>query len=365
MTRRYVPLWEWMSDFRRRARVEGDSQRDYLGRLHYQVWDHREKNPEHALELCEKGAALARQLREPCMELFHEYWAAEMRLFYLARTKEALDYVTKLVTKASQSQYQECPVRARVYITLIAAYSAIDALSYEQETRDMMHYMEAEMPLDSDTHQRLQAYRARLCVEAKDYSLAEETALQYLNMSANSVFREADAYELLTEIMYLSGNEEKALEYAILCEQKAHMANSISNEVAGQLWQALFHRKRGDEETAQRLFRRGMAQFAQLGIEKERGYYDMMCRFYEAGKEYEKSLAIRADQISKLKDTVGGQDLPFDAHRKRCIVLKQMGRLTPADMSLARDAAQSLRKPEKYLTKLTQLEDDSTVVPLY
>lgn len=364
MNKSYVPLWEWLYDFRRQAEAAGDWERSRLVSVHHQAWEILEKNPEHALALYQQGAETARQLREPCVELFHEYWAAEMILFYLARYQEALDFTTKLVTKASQPQYKHCPICARVYITLIATYFNIDALGYEAEIQHMLEYMEEQLPLDDDTHQRLQGYRTRLWLELDDYPKAEEAGLKYLSMIVGNAYRETDAYGLLTHILYLHGRNDKAMDYAVLYEQKARVARKLSSQADSQLWQALFYRKNADEETAQQLFRRGLVQDSTLGVEKGGEYYDMRCRFYEAGQEYEKSLAMRDEQISKLANTTG-QAVVFDAHRKRCLVLRHMGKLTPDDLEVARAATQQLKHPEKYLPKLDELEDESRQPSLY
>lgn len=365
MTRRYVDIDGWFSDFRYHAQMAGDTQREHLANLDYQIWDMQAKTPELALELCEKGIRLSQQLLEPCLELFYGYRAAEILLFYLMRTKLALDYATNLVTRASQQQYEQCPIRARIFITLIWAYSAFNMLGYEEEIWDMIAYMEGEIPLDSDTHQRLQGLRALLYLLANNYRQAEEEALKYLEMSAGSIYREMSAYEMLAKILYRSGDEERAMEYAILCEQKAQETRSLIHRVAAQLWQALFYRKRGDEVEAQRLFRRGVSQFSVLGVEKSGGYYDQLCRFYEAGKEYEKSLAIRDEQISKLQNTIDNEDALFDAYRKRCIVLKLMSKLRLADILLACDAAMNIRHSEKHLTRLAEIEHPASEPPLY
>jgi hypothetical protein len=364
VTRNYVPLWRWFDDFYRRAYARGDSDRVRLVQLYRRVWQIRETNPQEAFDLCNEGAELARQLNEPCWELFHEQWAANILLFYLVRAQEALDTTTKLVAKASQPRYVECPVRARVFITLIAVYRYIDSLSYETEIRDMIDYMEREIPLDADTHQRLQAYRAHLCVDLKEYEKAEEEALQYLQMSAGDSFREAHAYLLLTRILYLRGQDETALEYARLGEEKSQAAHTLGELVSALLWQSILLRRLNSEDEAQALFKRGMAQYATLGTARDEGYYNMLCRFYEAGKEYEKSLATRDEQIQKIRDGIG-LDSTFEAHRKRCLVLKQLGQLSPADVAAAQDAAKSLKHPEKHLAKLSELEDDPFQMPLY
>lgn len=362
MSKSYVPLWAWLDDFQRRANWSGDQERSRLVQMHYRAWEVHEKDPEQALMLCNQGAELARQLDEPCVELFHEYWAAEMLLFYLVRVKEGLDFATKLVTKASTPRYADCPVRARVYITLVSAYYSVDALGYESEIRNMIEFLENDIPLDDDTHHRLQGYRARMWMHVEDYQKAEAETLKYLSMCVGRPYREADGYGVLAATMYYQRRDDKALEYAVLYEEKARRAYIQSSIAGSTLWQALLYRLKGLETEAQQFFLRGMALLSTLGIEKEREYHDMMCRFYEAGKEYEKSLALRDEQLKKLGD-VTGQSILFEILRKRCLVLKQMGRLTPADVEAVTAEMNKLKHPDKYLHKLKELE--SVTLPRY
>ena len=189
MSRQYVQLWSWFNDFGRQARAAHDDERIRLYQLNNTGFNAREKNPEHALALYREGAALAERLNEPWMVLFYEHWIASMLIFYLDRYEEGQALATRLVTKASQEAYLNCPVRARVYTTLVAAYLDIDCLSYLEEIRAMIDTLEQHIPLDEDTHQRLFAYRAYLWMQERDYDKAQVDALKYLEISASSNFR--------------------------------------------------------------------------------------------------------------------------------------------------------------------------------
>jgi hypothetical protein len=362
MSRSYVSVEGWKQDFRKRAQLANDAARLRLVQLHESAWKMREKNPRQSLECCQQGAELARQLNEPCWEIFHENWIAGICLFFLRDTEAALDTATRLVAKASRERYAECCVRARAFTTLMAVHYFIDPVCYETEIRDMIEFIEREIPLDIDTHQRLQGFRMGLCQKLELYEQAEEAGLKYLQMSQGYPYREADAYKALAEITYLRRREDRALDYARLAEERAR--ESIQDAAFAQVWQAILHRRRGDEMEAQQLFKRGMAKLLPLSIGRDETYYNMLCRFYEAGKEYEKSLALRDEQIANIHETVGLAST-FEAHHKRCLVLRQMHRLTPADVAALQKAAQRLRYPERHLPKLQKLEANPFEMPLY
>lgn len=355
MTRSYVPLWDWFNDFERQARATNDDDRTRLITLHREAWNQRQKNPQHAYELCQQAVRLAQQLDEPFMELFHEYWATEMLLVYLIRVKEGLDLATKIVTKASQPRYIQAPIRGRAYITLISAYYSHDALGYQKEIGDMIDFMERDIPMDHDTHLRLQGYRVRQWMNLEDYKRAEEESLKYLAMSEGDIFREVDAYHLLTRITYYLGKEDKTLQYAALRTEKAKRLEDIQAMASGLMWQALILRKRNEEAEAQRLLTQAMVQVSGLGVERNREYYEALSRFYEAKKEYDKALAMRNDQLKRI-EPLGDHYWTFDAHYKRCWLLKELNRLTEADVERAKAAANRLKDPQKYLDKLKDFE---------
>jgi tetratricopeptide (TPR) repeat protein len=356
MTRAYVQLWDWFNQFEQEARRAGDQERIRLIQLHREAWNLRLKNPQQAYTFCMQGTQLARQLGEPCMELFHEYWATEMLLVYLIRVNDGLDLAHKIVTKSSQPRYASCPVRGRTYITLVSAYYSLDAIGYQQKISDMIEFMEREIPMDSDTHRRLQGHRVRLWMNKEDYATAEEEAIQYLSMSEGDIFREVDAYQLLTRITYYRGSEDKALQYAALRAERTKDLNDMQAHAASLMWQALILRKRGDEDEAQRLFIQSMVQYNTLGMEKNREYYEALCRFYDVKKEYEKSLVVRDEQIERVKQ-LGDLYWLFDTHYRRCWLLKQLNRLTPVDVEMAKMTATALQDSKKHLARLKEFED--------
>lgn len=364
MSRQYVQLWPWFNEFGRQARITDDQERLRLYKIDDNAFDHREKNPEQALALRREGVALAERLHEPCMALFYEYRVVEVLLFHLARYEEGLALATKIVTKASQEAFINCPARARVFITLISAYFETDALSYIDEIMAMVETMENHIPLDDDTHRRLFAYRAKLAMELHQYDKATEEALKYLEISAASAFRCTHAYGILGHLAYLQHNDRLALDYSYLMQETAIRANQHASLAHSYGWQALLLMQDMPEE-AHRLFMLAIAEASVLSLPKELNMLYGKCRYYDARGEYEKSLFLWDEQIQLMNPRTPNRQTYFYTFLRRCFVLRQMRRLTEADVEQTRQAARRMRKPEKYLAQIEELQDGKIEIPRY
>jgi len=365
MSRQYVQLWPWFNEFGRQARIANDQERLRLYKIDDNAFEHREKNPQHALALRREGVALAERLHEPCMALFYEYRVVEVLIFHLARYEEGLELATRIVAKASQEAYLTCPARARVFITLISAYFETDALSYTDEITAMIETMENNIPLDDDTHRRLFAYRAKLAMELHEYEKAMEEALKYLEISASSAFRSTHAYGILGHLAYLQNNDRQALDYTYLMQETALRASQQASLAHSYGWQALLLFLQGESQEAQRLFMLAVAEANTLSLPKELNLLYGKCRYYDARGEYEKSLFLWDEQVQLMNPKTLQRQTYFYTFLRRCFVLRQMGRLTEADIEQTRQAAHRMRKPDRYLAQIEELHDGKTEIPRY
>jgi hypothetical protein len=364
MTRPYVDLWAWFNSFHWEASAKNDHQRLRLWKIFDHAFDLREKNPEQAMAMLREAIALAEQLQEPWMALFYEYWLAEMLIFHLSRHEEGLELATRLVTRCSNEAYLDCPSRARVFITLIAAYCKIDMLSYTDEIGAMIATMESSIPLDDDTHLRLRYYRASLWMELQDNQRAWDDGLQYLEMSTNNDFRLSDAYLLLCHLSYLQQDDRSALDYAYLIEERAFSSERYSVVASSYYWQACLLLPHEPDE-ARRLFLRGIAQDNLLNLPQNLNLLYGRARYYEAQGEFETSLALWDEQIPQMNPQTPNRQTYFYIFLRRCFVLRQLGRLTEADVEQARQAARRMRKPERYFAQMDVLNDGQTAIPRY
>lgn len=350
----YVDLWRWYDDAIRNAYATQDFQRTQFARFHERMWEIKEKEPKKAFDLCQQGVRLAQRLHEPCWELFHAYWASEMQIYYVGDIDGGLDYATRNVALAHKDAYIECPIRARVYITLIGVYTRIDPVGYATEIMDMVDFIEREIPMDRDTHQRLQYYRAWMHVEFERYEPALDEIMKYMDMCPYSAFRQQSGYGLLTYIEIDRFRYTDALPYAEQYEATARRASFETGVVMGLLWRAALERKLGNETAAQGLLRQGLARAAGVELENNAGYYNAISSYYEAGGEFDKAIEMRDKLIRQFENT-GRVTLITEALLQRCRLLQRQGKLTDAEVQRAKAAAARLKKPTLYLENLDKV----------
>jgi tetratricopeptide (TPR) repeat protein len=350
----YVNLWRWYDDSVRAAYQSSDPQRTQFAHFHERMWEIKEKDPKQAFQLCERGVRLAQQLNEPCWELFHAYWASEMQIYYVGDIDGGLDYAIRNVAKAHQETYVECPIRARVYITLIGVYTRLDPTGYADEIHEMVRFIEQEIPMDRDTHQRLQYYRAWMHVEFEQYEPAIDELMKYMDMCPYSAFRQQSGYGLMTYIEIDQQRYQAALTHAEQYEASARRAEFETGTVMGLLWRAALERKLGNESDAARILRQGLARAAGLELEKNAGYYNALASYYEAGGEFEKAIEQRNQLMAQFEGT-GRISLMAEAQLQQCRVLKRMNKLTNTEIEKAKGFASQLKKPTLYLNNLEKV----------
>jgi hypothetical protein len=350
---KYVDLWGWYNRLESQYYHEGDSARIKLLSYNNRKWQLKEKDPERAYALCQEAVGLAQRLNEPWWEAYYEYWACEMLTYYVGDWQRGLDAATRLVAKLSQPRYVGCPVAGRAYITLMAIYYERDAYGYQKEINEMLNFMEKDIPMDEDTYQRLQYFRAGMAYELEDYEASEAELYKYLNL-ARSAFRQQSAYNLLLRIEIARKHFDLALSHAEQFEETAREGGLEMSIAEASLWQAALNRKTGDAVAGSSHLMRGLTRASNLGVIKSREYFDAVGGYHEVGGDWEKALALRDEQIQYL-DGRNNPDFIGDAHLKRCHVLHRMGKLTEADLQAARNAALELRDQAHYAKLLADV----------
>jgi len=365
MKRPYIDMWSWLNEFAQRAYAMNDQPRIRLMTIHEIAFNQRETNPQQALGLCLEGLTQAEHLNELWLAMTFECRVVEMMMLSLARNEEAVDLATKLVTKVSQQAYINFPMRAWAFINLIIAYFELDALSYSDEIQAMIETLETRIPIDLDIHQRLYYFRARLWLGLREDGKAMTDALIHMDMSIQNDFRASYGYELLTHLNYLRHDDRNALDYAHLTEDKSLVSDHKVALTNSYYWQALFLALQGQTEAAHRLFVLGVAAAQSLNLPHDLSLLHGKCRYYEVKGDYEASLAVWDDQIRSMDQNTSKRQSYFYVFLHRCFVLRQLGRLTEADIVQTRQAALRLRKPDKYLPYIDTLHDGKLEIPRY
>lgn len=343
----YVDLWEWFNSYYRRQ-----DERVRLPDCFSQARKYMEKAPQQSLALLDQGRLLAEKLTEPFWVLFFDYWRCEMYTFYIEDLRAGMDLAVRVAVEARKPLYKQCPVLPRVYRILLDSYVLSDPIGYEDKIRETIAYMQNEIMLDYDTHCLLETRIARLADALEDRDELKAATLRYLALSEHNGFQKSSAYLDLCYISYREGDLEATLDYAFEAETWARRFNRKRRISSALSWQALVARKRGDEETAERLFRQALAQAEELGVPPS--YYEPLCEFHEAGGQADNALKLRDRQINELAGKGYNHD-ECELRLKRCRLLGRMGLPLDDEIAEARKAGDRLLKPARFLAKLNRV----------
>lgn len=352
----FVDLWGWYDRFRLDALRQQDTNRQQLTQLFDEAWPQFETSPQKALASLKQARHLAEQLREKCWMVFFDYWQCEVYLFFIADYATALDLAVRNAVEARKPEFDECPVRPRVFRVLVDIYLHLDPIGYEQQILENLNYLESQ-PVDLDSWRLIEARRASLEVEFERWDAAEAAAHRYMARSGNSDFRLIHAHYLLCKIAYERSQYDQALQHALEGERYARRESRQRSIALFVLWQALFTRKSGDEARANQLFRAAMSRASQ--VESAFGsFYEVLSDYHQLGGEYDAALKALDRQLAEAVQT-GSAYEECDVRVERCELLKKMSAPQLTDeIREARATANRMLKPEWFLSKLDALANN-------
>jgi hypothetical protein len=352
----YVDLWGWFRDYEWDAISAGDGRRARLVSLAREGWRYRElADGEKAIQAFEEAAQLAQSLNESCWHIFHQYWIAEMKFYLLHDYQGTLDYIIRLATETRKAQYENCPVRSRVFFVLANIYYLLDFFGYEQEVVDLLDYIENEVVMDEDTHLRVLHMRAEVEFDHERFALAEEKTQDLINRSTYNDFRQRSGYDMLRSIAYAKGDVALALQYNRIAQKYAYRIQIQRSIAEGKLWEAIYLQHLGDSRAHEHYFS-ALAHYEQYKLPRELDYYEGIADFAEANGKHEEALKSRAAllPIVKAKPSILNQ---MSAYRQYLRHLGRLGRDFSEPMQEAKAIAASSRKPEAYLERLKRIEE--------
>ena len=299
-----------------------------------------------------QARAAAEQLHEKCWVMFFDYWQCEVYLFFIANYTAALDLAVRNAVEARKPDYDDCPVRPRVFRVLVDTYLHIDPIGYEQQIMENLDYLESQ-PLDLDTWRLLEARRASLAVELERWPEAEAATHRYIARSGSSAFRLIHGHYLLCKVAYERQQFDAALQHALEGERYARRETRQRSIALFVLWQALFARQAGDESRAGQLLRAALSRAAR--VESAFGsFYEILGDFYQLGGEYEAAQRALDRQLDEALQT-GSAYEECDVRVERCRLLMKQGLPAADELQLARAAAGHMLKPDWFLGKLEDL----------
>jgi hypothetical protein len=162
------------------------------------------------------------------------------------------------------------------------------------------------------------------------------------------------AYNHLCEIAYLRGDWDNLLGWALAGEELASHRDRSDNLIEFLAWQAVCRRHAGDEDAAQRLYRRATNRAGRIAIEPGHAYFDAISAYHELNGAYHLALKVRTRQRDMLAGT-GQQHRTCTCLIERCKLLRLMGKPLEEALESARAAIGQLRDPAPLLARLARL----------
>lgn len=352
----YVDLWSWFHSSERTARANNDTERLKYNELAYRGWAYRRTaQPDEAMMVFQQGEAIAQKLGDTCWELFFQYWIAEMLFYHKVDQQAALDYAIRVATRAYKPQYLECPIRSRVYFVVADVYYAIDFFSYEDKIREMLDYLRDEVPMDSDTDLRARHMRAEFEMEFDHFEIAKKLVEEYMPDAEGNDFRMRSGYNMLRRIAFAKGDVVTALDYALLTHKFAVRTQSQGIIASQKLWQAVYHKRLGDDALARVAHEAGIDLRKRFDLPRWPGYYDAVCQFLELNDELDRVLSLRQEQLNDMKahHSVYNEAV---SHLDNCRTLGRLGKPLDAAFKAAHALTAKMTKPDLYLKRLKKIE---------
>jgi hypothetical protein len=242
-----------------------------------------------------------------------------------------------------------------VYFVVADIYYAIDFYSYQDKIREMLDYLQDEVPMDEDTDLRARHMRAEFEMEFDHYDKAQALVHAYLPQAVGNDFRMRSGYNLLRRVAYANGHVTLALEYSQQTESYAHRTQSQGIIASQKLWQAVYHKRLGQDTLARICQMNGIELHERYALPRWPSYYDALSEYAELNGEVERALTLRETQLEDMKNhhSVYNESM---AHLDLCRLLGRLNKPLEAELAAARALAERMTQPALYLERLQLIE---------
>lgn len=345
-------IWSWIHEFYRKAEAEGDADRTGLVQLFDSALESKETDPDRTLAMLEQGKAQAKGLKEPRWVLFFEHWILQTQLFFRRDYRPVLDLAVKASLEACKPAYRDFPQRVCIHEDLIHGYVGIDPEGYADKIVAALEFMKGEADPKAECQHCILGCQSSFEAELERYDAARAIAEIKLKkaLDERSDHHAASACSRLAELAIRRRDWDAALAMAKETQQRARATRRDSVEAVGLVYEAVALRALGREPEALKRYARGVRKIKRLAIPSN-DIYETIAWFYEMGGDDAKALRFRDKQF-KVHGRRGQLLSDFRILKERCRLLHRLGRLEPADLETARDAARKLRFAEKHLAEL-------------
>ena len=305
----------------------------------------------------ESGQQFARRYDLPCWDILFEFYICQIYVYYTFDLQAAVTAAVRLTTRLSKSELQLCRERMLVYGILVHAYFYRDCIGYEKEIRDALHYIETELPSDSEALLRVEYIRAELDLEYGRYDAVRDRLMVYLSNAEHShPYRKADGCRVGHLLSYALGDFALARDYAALNVAHSYDGQHQRGIADALIWQAVYTLKLGQAGEAQKILQLALDHYRRFNLAPALTYFDALCAFHEISGDNQRALQLREQQFEDLQLRGSLHDLA-KAHLQYCRLLGRMGLPTDTAIIQARSFIQTLQKPEHNLAALQRIEN--------
>lgn len=352
-----MSVWTWVIDYQQEVLADPNPDRSRMAALYQEALDHQESDPDLALRLLSEGRRLAQTLDEPRWVLFYEHWTLQVLLFHADDYRRVRDLAVRSTLEASKPQHADLPQRICLHEDLIYAHVGIDPVGFADDIEKALAYMGKEITDDLECRNCLQGCRTIFEFGRGDLDAAERSGLMELEI-ADAYGRDhyiAEACNHLCRVAAARADFEALDRWADLGTATARAAGREREMADFRMWQAVALRGLGEEEEAQRSYRRARSRMKNLAQPSD-AFVDGRRLYHEMAEDLETALRVVEREIHRLEGR-GRFHRLARLHLERCRLHRDLASATPQHFQAARAAIEMLRRPEAERAELRQLED--------
>ena len=344
-------IWDWFNQ----GYYHSNPEVRKLPHLFHEAWDRNETHPQECNHLLQNARTLAEVLGEPWWVLFFDYWRCILLWARLDDLHTAQRLGIQMTVDAKKPLFEQHPLVPRIYNQLVSIFTYVDPIGYEDRILELMSYLKGRSDIDEDIEYLLLANRANLYFALDQLDSAKDMALKSLHRISHRAYYAASAYSKLALYSYIRADYDLVGDYVEEGEDRARTAGRKLIICEMLAWRALLALIDKDMQVAQSYYDLAISNRERIGTTPTFTYHDVMCDYLEKIGKINEALKLRDQQLATLTPSGLIHEL-CDCHLMRCRLLGRMGKLTENDLDNARNVADELLKPDRYLEKLAQIE---------
>jgi hypothetical protein len=351
----FINVWEWMYDFHARARRNGDQMRAQLKPLFDATSDLIESRPDEAISRFQHGRSLAQALNEPLWVLLFDNHISQILIWSKRDVAAGMDLAVRVAVSANSPEHRRWPFNPRVQYALLSAYCFYDPLSFRDEIRNGVSYLENELDYDQDVWRLVVSITHSLYCREEYLTAALNSVHEYLNRSAGSSYFLSNAYYLLCLHHFIAGNYADLRTAAQLGVGHARLITDRKYRLIKlQLWQAIAALALEGATVSQGYYHAALNTMHSIGDTFQRDRVDNLALYFELIEDFDSALTQFDENVATARLS-GSPYCEYIARLGRCRLLKIMGRLTEDEIAATRGARNRLKYPDRYPPRLEKI----------